>query len=216
MGDVFVNQEKIGKFIKSRRKEIKLTQAELAEKLNVTDRSISKWENGICMPDSSIIPVLCDILNITINDLFSGEIVDKKDNIKILESNLLNVFKDKEEFDKALLNYEIILGVVSIIFVFIIIIVSSILVEYKIISEGISLIYIISSLVYFLFITFFALKIEQVAGYYLCNRCKHKHIPCYINVNLAMHIGRTRYMKCPKCNKYSWNKKVVSLEDKND
>lgn len=216
MGDVFVNQEKIGKFIKSRRKEIKLTQAELAEKLNVTDRSISKWENGICMPDSSIIPVLCDILNITINDLFSGEIVDKKDKEKILEENLLNMLKEKEEFDKGLLNYEIILGVVSIIFVFIIIIVSSILVEYKIISEGISLIYIISSLVYFLFITFFALKIEQVAGYYLCSKCKYKYIPTFSSVNLAMHLGRTRYMKCPKCNKYSWNKKVVSLEEKND
>ena len=137
MGDVLMNQEKIGKFIKSRRKKIKLTQAELAEKLNVTDRSISKWENGICMPDSSIIPVLCDILNITINDLFSGEIVDKKDKEKILEENLLNMLKEKEEFDKGLLNYEIILGVVSIIFVFIIFIVSSILVEYKIISDGI-------------------------------------------------------------------------------
>ena len=94
MGDVFMNQEKIGKFIKSRRKEIKLTQAELAEKLNVTDRSVSKWENGICMPDSSIIPVLCDILNITINDLFSGEIVDKKDKEKVLEENLLNMLKE--------------------------------------------------------------------------------------------------------------------------
>lgn len=216
MGDVLMNQEKIGKFIKSRRKEIKFTQAELAEKLNVTDRSVSKWENGICMPDSSIIPVLCDILNITINDLFSGEIVDKKDKEKILEENLLNMLKEKEEFDKGLLNYEIILGVVSIIFVFIIIIVSSILVEYKIISEGISLIYIISSLVYFLFITFFALKIEQVAGYYLCSKCKYKYIPTFSSVNLAMHLGRTRYMKCPKCNKYSWNKKVVSLEDKDD
>ena len=211
-----MNQEKIGKLIKNKRKEIEITQAELAEKLNVTDRSVSKWENGICMPDSSIIPVLCDILNITINDLFSGEIVDKKDKEKILEENLLNMLKEKEEFDKGLLNYEIILGVVSIIFVFIIIIVSSILVEYKIISEGISLIYIISSLVYFLFITFFALKIEQVAGYYLCAKCKHKYIPTFSSVNLAMHLGRTRYMKCPKCNKYSWNKKVVSLEDKND
>ena len=55
----------------------------LAEMLNVTDRAISKWENGICMPDSGIIRELCETLNITINDLFSGEIVDMKDNEKI-------------------------------------------------------------------------------------------------------------------------------------
>ena len=211
-----MNQEKIGKFIKSKRKEIRLTQAELAEKLNVTDRSVSKWENGICMPDSSIIPVLCDILNITINDLFSGEVVDKKNNEKILESNLLNVFKDKEEFDKALLKVESIIVFVSLIFVFFILGFFALLVESGKIDENLSLIFVIPTIIYIVFIGLFALKIEQVAGYYLCNKCKHKHIPSYINVNLAMHIGRTRFLKCPKCGKYSWNKKIVSKENNND
>lgn len=211
-----MNQEKIGKFIKSRRKEIRLTQAELAEKLNVTNRSVSKWENGICMPDSSIIPELCDILNITINDLFSGEVVDKKDNEKILESNLLNVFKDKEEFDKALLKVESIIVFVSLIFVFFILGSFALLVENGKIDENLSLIFVIPTIIYIVFIGLFALKIEQVAGYYLCNKCKHKHIPSYININLAMHIGRTRFLKCPKCGKYSWNKKIVSKENDND
>ena len=75
-----MDQVKIGKFIKQKRKEKKITQSMLAEMLNVTDRAISKWENGICMPDSGIIRELCETLNITINDLFSGEIVDMKDN----------------------------------------------------------------------------------------------------------------------------------------
>ena len=66
-----MDQVKIGKFIKQKRKEKKIIQSELAEKLNVTDRAISKWENGICMPDSGIIAELCKILNITINDLFT-------------------------------------------------------------------------------------------------------------------------------------------------
>ena len=211
-----MNQEKIGKFINSKRKEIRLTQAELAEKLNVTNRSVSKWENGICMPDSSIIPELCDILNITINDLFSGEVVDKKNNEKILESNLLNVFKDKEEFDKALLKVESIIVFVSLIFVFFILGFFALLVESGKIDENLSLIFVIPTIIYIVFIGLFALKIEQVAGYYLCNKCKHKHIPSYINVNLAMHIGRTRFLKCPKCGKYSWNKKIVSKENNND
>ena len=56
---------------------------------------------------------------------------------------------------------------------------------------------------------FSALKIEQVAGYYECNKCHHKYIPTYNSVLFAMHINRTRYMKCPKCGKRSWSKKVV-------
>ena len=89
-----MDQIKIGKFISEKRKEVKLTQSELAEKLNITDRAISKWENGKSMPDSGIIPELCKILNITITDLFNGEIVDMKDNKKI-EENILDAIKQK-------------------------------------------------------------------------------------------------------------------------
>ena len=109
-----MDQIKIGKYINEKRKENNITQSELAEKLNITDRAVSKWENGICMPDSSIIPILCKILNITINDLFSGKTVDMKDKEKILENNLLELKKQKEEADKRLLNFEIIIGIITI------------------------------------------------------------------------------------------------------
>ena len=72
-----MNQEKIGKFILECRKNKKLTQSELAEKLGVTDKSISNWENGRNMPDLSLFKPLCDILEISINDLISGEKVSK-------------------------------------------------------------------------------------------------------------------------------------------
>ena len=112
-----MDQIKIGEFIKKKRKEVKLTQSEFAEKLGVTDRAIPKWENGICLPDSSIIFLVCKILNITINDLFSGEVVDMKDNEKKLENNLLEMTKLKQNSDKQLLNLEILIGILaSIIF----------------------------------------------------------------------------------------------------
>ena len=56
----------------------------------------------------------------------------------------------------------------------------------------------------------FAIKIEQIAGYYECSKCHHKYIPTYKSVLWAMHVNRTRYMKCPNCNKKSWNKKVLT------
>ena len=79
-----MDQIKIGKFIQQKRKESGLTQYELAERLNVSDRAISKWENGNCIPDASNIQELCKILNITINNLFSGNVIDMKDKEKKL------------------------------------------------------------------------------------------------------------------------------------
>ena len=108
-----MDQIKIGKFIQEKRKEKKLTQSEFAEKLNITDRAVSKWENGVCMPDVGTIPEICKILNITINDLFSGEVIDMKNNEKMLEQNLLEMTRQKEERDKQLLTLEIFIGIVS-------------------------------------------------------------------------------------------------------
>lgn len=85
-----MNQEKIGKFILKCRKEKKLTQIELAEKLGVTDKSISNWENGRNMPDLSLFKPLCEILDISINDLISGEKLSKDKYQEKLEENIIS------------------------------------------------------------------------------------------------------------------------------
>lgn len=85
-----MNQEKIGKFILKCRKTKKLTQSELAEKLGVTDKSISNWENGRNMPDLSLFKPLCELLDISINDLISGEKVSKDEYQEKLEENIIN------------------------------------------------------------------------------------------------------------------------------
>ncbi len=84
-----MNQEKIGKFILECRKEKKLTQTELAEKLGVTDKSVSNWENGRNMPDLSLFKPLCEILDISINDLISGEKISKYKYQEKLEENII-------------------------------------------------------------------------------------------------------------------------------
>lgn len=85
-----MNQEKIGKFIQEKRKEKKITQERLAERLGVTEKSVSNWENGRNMPDLSLFKPLCDELGITINDLMSGEVVKGEELKEKAESNLLN------------------------------------------------------------------------------------------------------------------------------
>ena len=210
-----MDQIKIGKFISEKRKEAKLTQSELAEKLNITDRAISKWENGKSMPDAGIIPELCKILNITITDLFSGEIVDMKDNKKI-EENILDAIKQKEISDKKLLDLEILLGISVTTFFVIMVLSISFFIEYQKIAESVGVILIIMSTIFIAVFALILLKIEQVAGFYECKKCKHRYVPEYKNVLWAPHINRTRYLKCPKCNEKSWNKKVVSKSEISD
>jgi len=86
-----MNQEKIGKFIQERRKAKKLTQEDLAEKLGVNNRSVSRWENGKCMPDLSILKDLSKELNVSINDLLNGEFVDKEKYQETFEENTINL-----------------------------------------------------------------------------------------------------------------------------
>ena len=83
-----MDQIKIGRFIAARRKEQKLTQLQLAEKLGITDRAVSKWETGKSLPDASIMLELCGLLRITVNDLLSGEAVSMENYNEKTEKNL--------------------------------------------------------------------------------------------------------------------------------
>ena len=201
-----MDQIKIGKFIQERRKEKRLTQSELAEKLDVTDRAVSKWENGNCIPDASNIQELCKILNITINDLFSGCVVDMRDNEKKLEENLLEMIKIKEKRDKELLILEIFIGVIVSIIMFLCIMIAS----FVQMEDWIRIVLIVFGIIPFAIGISYAIRIEQIAGYYECSNCNYKYIPTYKSVLFSMHFNRTRKMKCPNCNKKSWHKKVIS------
>ena len=206
-----MDQIKIGRFIAERRKLKNLTQAQLAERLNITDRAVSKWENGRSLPDSSIMLELCEMLEITVNDLLCGEVVSMDEYNKDLEKNLLEMVKEKEKSDKQLLRLEVVMGFISIgVFLGLCIVAS-----YAPMADWLRVVLIIVGAVPVLILTPFMLKIEQVAGYYECKECEHRYIPKYKTVFFSMHKGRTRYMKCPECNKKSWQKKVVSKNKEN-
>ena len=86
-----MDQKQTGRFIAERRRELGLTQKELAEKLGITDRAVSKWENGRCMPDLSLLRPLSAILKVGINDLLSGEIISERDYRRKSEENLISM-----------------------------------------------------------------------------------------------------------------------------
>ena len=201
-----MDQIKIGKFIAECRKKYNLTQMQLAEKLNITDRAISKWENGKGMPDSSIMLDLCNELKISVNELLSGEVLEMNSYNEKLELNLIDMVKQKEQSDNRLLKMEIVIGVLAGLVLFILIFVAS-FVE---MADWLRILLIITGLIPFMIGILFAIRIEQTAGYYECQKCHHKYIPTYSSVLWSMHINRTRYMKCPKCNQKSWQKKVIS------
>ncbi len=197
---------KIGKFIAQCRKSKSLTQMQLAEKLNITDRAVSKWETGKSLPDSSIMLELCHVLGITVNDLLSGEVVSMENYNENIEKQLLEMVKEKEKTDKSLLSLEIVIGVLCIAVFFALTMVASLVPM----EEWLRILLIVIGALPLLIACPFMLKIEQVAGYYECKACGHRYVPKYSSVNLAMHMGRTRYMKCPVCHKRTWQKKVIS------
>ena len=127
---------------------------------------------------------------------------------KEMENNLLEMIRQKEHSDKRLLTMEIVLGVVCLLPLLAAVIFALVLPLEE--PEAATLVAV--SLVPLLVAMPFAIKIEQTAGYYQCAKCGHKHVPAYSSVFFAMHMGRTRYMRCPKCGQRSWQKKVLRKE----
>ena len=203
-----MDQLKIGKFIAECRKKKNLTQLQLAEKLNITDRAVSKWETGKSLPDSSIMLELCKLLEISVNDLLSGEVVTMENYNKEMENRLVEMIKQKEDSDKRLLTLEWVIGILSVI----ILLIPAVVAAYVQMEEWQRVVVAFSGFIPGLVGIFYAIKIEQVAGYYECQHCKNKYVPTFKAVTLAPHMGRTRYMRCPECHKKSWQKKVISKD----
>ena len=203
-----MDQRRIGAFIAEKRKALHLTQAQLAEKLGITDRAVSKWERGISLPDASIMLELCKLLGISVNDLLCGEVISMENYNEKAEQNLLEAIRQKEEADRHLLSLEVVIGLVSAVFLVAMLAVG---IVFMTMEKPVWVFFLLLGvgLAQFIVCVGFAVRIEQVAGYYECQKCGHRYVPTYKSVNLAMHVGRTRYMKCPVCKKNSWQKKVI-------
>ena len=200
-----MDQLKIGKFIADCRKRKNLTQMQLAEKLGITDKAVSKWERGVAMPDTLIMLELCDILGISVNELLSGEKIDMENNNQKTEQLLLDMAKELEKKNKTIWSSMWVIMIASMTALF-----AGIFVAAFLIPEGIwQLITILGSCVVFLIPCFYALKLEVSVGAYKCKNCGCEIVPTYKEAMNAMHMGFTRYLKCPNCHKRTWCKKVI-------
>lgn len=200
-----MNLIKIGEFIANLRKEKNLTQEQLAEKLYITDRAVSKWERGLSLPDADKMLELCNILGINVNELLNGEKINMKDYDKKTEELLIELAKQDEIKNKKLMISMWTILITVSIFYFGILFISTTLIE-----EGFLLGLVIGiSTLLLVVAAFIALKFEVDAGYYECKKCHHKFVPTYKEVLFAMHMSTTRYLKCPECHQRSWAKKVM-------
>jgi len=200
-----MDQIKIGRFIAACRKNANLTQMQLAEKLGITDKAVSKWERGIAMPDTSIMLELCAILGISVNELLSGEKLDMENNDQKNQQLLLDMAKELEKKNKTIWSSMWAIMTVSIIGL-----IAGIFVAAFLIPEGVwQLVTILGVCVLFLIPCFYALKLEVSVGAYKCKNCGHEIVPTYKQALNAPHMGTTRYLKCPVCNQRTWCKKVL-------
>lgn len=203
-----MDYNKIGNFIATERKSKKLTQAKLAEKIFVSEKTVSKWENGNGIPDTNTLPKLCEILDITLNELLCGERITN-DNIQQNNKLLLDLTKELEQKNKIIWTSMCIIMIVSIISLF-----AGLFLTAFFIPEGIwQLVSIIALVIVFLIPCFYALKLEVSVGSYRCKNCNCDFIPTYKEALMAMHMGFTRYLKCPHCKKRTWCKKIISSDN---
>ncbi len=200
-----MDQIKIGRFIAERRKRHNLTQMQLAEKLGITDRAVSKWERGKGMPDSSLMLDLCAALGISVNELLCGEVIEMTNYNEKAEQQLIQMAQEKEKKDRQLLHIERFIGILVTVILLACVFVAS-FVQMETVWR---IVLMVAGFIPFAVGVGYAIWIEQTAGFYECQHCKHKYIPTYAQVLFAMHNGRTRHMKCPKCGRRSWNKKVI-------
>ena len=204
-----MDYNKIGKFIFTERKMKNLTQAKLAEKLYVSEKTVSKWENGKGIPDTNLLPQLCKILDVSLNELLSGERIFLENTNQKNEKLLLDMSKELEKKNKIIWTSMWVIMIVSMIALF-----AGVLISALLIPEGVwQLVSIFGICVVFLIPCFYALKLEVSVGVYKCKDCGGDIIPTYSQALWAKHLGTTRYLKCPHCNKKTWCKKEIKNKD---
>ena len=204
-----MDQVKIGKFLSDERKAKGYTQKQLSELLGISDKTISKWECGNGFPEASLLLPLCNELEITVNELLTGERISQQNYKKKAEENMVNMIREKEENKQKILLTTMIGVISTITFVTLLLVVcfytDVIILPIKIVLMTIA----ISVFGVGLYVAMWG---DRKIGYFKCRNCNELFTPTFMQYNMGMHLLSTRYLKCPHCKTRTWCKKVMTKE----
>ncbi len=200
-----MNQVLIGKFIASERKRKGYTQKQLSEKLGISDKTISKWERGNGFPEVSLLLPLCDELDITVNELLSGERVSEEDYRKKAEENMVNLVREAQESKKKIILSAMValLVIVAATPMFVISGAIEMNTWIRVILIAIGFVVIVIGIA-------IACVLDRDAGAYECPECKTRFVPDMKDYIMGAHTITKRRLVCPHCGAHKYCRKVLT------
>lgn len=195
------------------RKEQSMTQRQLADILNISDKTVSKWECGNGMPEVALMLPLCDALHINVNELLSGERLADTNYQKKAEENMINLIKEKEE-NKKNLKLSVFTGITTTAVFIVLIMLVCFYAEVMTIPIKIAI--VAFACVVFGSGLYVTMSLDRVAGYYECPHCKESFTPTWTAYLMAPHILTKRYLKCPTCGKRGYCRHTLTRGNHQD
>ncbi|MBQ8356710.1 MAG: helix-turn-helix domain-containing protein [Clostridia bacterium] len=203
-----MDQLKTGRFIAACRRELGMTQRELAEKLSVSDKTVSKWECGNGLPEVSLMLPLCEILGINVNELLTGERLDAVAYKQHAEENMMKLIDERKENRRKLL-LEVAVVLITLLASIPLIMLAGLLEM----ETWLRVTLIVIAMVVMFGGIGIAAVLEMTAGYFECAKCGEYFIPTKTAYIMGAHTIMRRHLKCPHCGKRSWAYRRLSHKE---
>ena len=203
-----MDQIKTGRFIAEQRKAHGMTQRQLAEKLAVSDKTVSKWECGNGLPEVSLMLPLCELLSINVNELLSGERLDADSYKQHAEENMMKLIDERKE-NKRKLILEVVVVMITLLASCTLIMLSGLLemeTWLRVTLIAIGLVVMFGGIGV-------AAVLEMTAGYFECSKCGEYFVPTKTAYIMGAHTIMRRHLKCPHCGKRNWCRRRLAPKD---
>ena len=200
-----MDTEKMGRFIAERRKDKHMTQKDFARMLNITDKAVSKWERGNGFPEISLLLPLCNELDLSVNELLTGERISETEYREKAEENMVNLVKEAQESKK-----KITLSVMVIVLTLIAAIPLFLISGLAGMEDQMRIFLILTGIVVIVLGIAIACILDREAGAYECPECRERFVPEMSAYIMGPHTITRRKLKCPKCGAYRYCRKVLT------
>lgn len=200
-----MDQIKIGRFIAQERKQKNYTQRQLADRLGISDKTISKWERGNGFPEVSLLLPLCEELDISVNELLTGELVSDTEYRKKAEENMVNLVKETQESKKKIILSALVAGLVILAATPLFVVSGAVPME-----NWLRILLIIIGMVVIVVGIGIACVLDREAGSFECPECKERFVPKMGEYIMGPHTLTKRKLKCPNCGAYKYCRKVLT------